>query len=224
MRIGNIIMNVLSLLLVGAGVALIGTFFLGVGSRDESAVAAQEGFDVPKLAKNAEASSQETSRVENEPIKEGEQKPAPVGGPRNRTLRLTIPAMARVQNAEIPYTTGTDEDSLRNHTAIHLEGTGFPWEEGANVYIAGHRLGYPRSESFLAFYDLNVLEDGDEVYVKDASGREYTYRVFKNITVSPTNLSVTRPVPNKNILTLQSCTLPDYSERLVVQAELVEMT
>jgi sortase A len=29
-------------------------------------------------------------------------------------------------------------------------------------------------------------------------------------------------MPDKNILTLQTCTLPDYSQRLVVQAELVE--
>jgi sortase A len=24
----------------------------------------------------------------------------------------------------------------------HIKHTGFPWEEEANVYIAGHRLGY----------------------------------------------------------------------------------
>jgi sortase A len=32
---------------------------------------------------------------------------------------------------------------------------------------------------------------------------------------------VTDPVAGKNILTLQTCTLPDYSQRLIVQAELV---
>ena len=226
MRIGNMIMNVLSLLLVGVGVALIATFFLGsaflgAGSRDESAVVAQEDFDVPRLTENAEASSQETGRVEDEPTKDGAQEPALVEGPKNKTLRITIPAMARVQNAEIPYTTGTDEDSLRNHTAVHLEGTGFPWEEEANVYIAGHRLGYPRTKSFLAFYDLNVLEDGDEVYVTDASGKKYTYRVFKNFVADPTDVFVTEPIEGKNILTLQTCTLPDYSQRLIVQAEQV---
>jgi sortase A len=29
-------------------------------------------------------------------------------------------------------------------------------------------------------------------------------------------------MPGKNILTLQSCTLPDYGKRLIVQAELKE--
>jgi sortase A len=226
MRIWNIIMNVLSLLLVGAGVALIATFFLGsaflgAGATDESAGAAREDFDLPKLAENPVPSSQETGRAEDQLTKDGAQEPVPVEAPKNKTLRITIPAMARVQNAEIPYTTGTDEESLRNHTAVHLEGTGFPWEEEANVYIAGHRLGYPRSESFLAFYDLNVLEDGDEVYVTDASGKKYTYRVFKNFVADPTDVFVTEPIEGRNILTLQTCTLPDYSRRLIVQAEQV---
>ena len=42
--------------------------------------------------------------------------------------------------------------------------------------------------------------------------------------MSPTDLSVTDPVEGKNILTLQTCTLPDYSNRLIVQAELVDTT
>jgi sortase A len=29
-------------------------------------------------------------------------------------------------------------------------------------------------------------------------------------------------LPGKNILTLQSCTLPDYAKRLIVQAELID--
>ena len=60
--------------------------------------------------------------------------------------------------------------TLGNHAAIHLAGTGFPWEDEANVYMAGHRLGYPRTPSFLAFFDLNKLEQGDEIYVTDANG------------------------------------------------------
>jgi len=35
---------------------------------------------------------------------------------------------------------------------------------------------------------------------------------------------VTDPVPGKNVLTLQTCTLPDYSQRLIVQAELTNTT
>jgi sortase A len=134
---------------------------------------------------------------------------------------MTIPAMSRVRDTEIPYTNGTDEKALRNHTAIHLDGTGHPWQEGANVYIAGHRLGYPRTGSFLAFYDLNVLEAGDEVYVKDANGKQYEYRVYRSLIVDPADIFVTRPVRGRSILTLQTCTFPDYSQRLIIQAERV---
>jgi sortase A len=119
---------------------------------------------------------------------------------------------------------GTDKQALSSHAAIHLAGTGFPWNEEANVYLAGHRLGYPRTDSFLAFFDLNKLEVGNQIYVTDANGTRYTYEVFKEFTVSPTDLSVTDTVEGKNIVTLQTCTLPDYSQRLIVQAELVDTT
>ena len=66
-----------------------------------------------------------------------------------------------------------------------------------------------------------MLENGDEITLRDADGKEYVYRVFKQFEVEPTNFSVTRPVPGKDVLTLQTCTLPDYSQRLIVQAEKV---
>lgn len=130
--------------------------------------------------------------------------------------------MARVKDATVPDAAGDDTKALDSNVAMHLRGTGFPWQEVANVYIAGHRLGYPRTESFLAFFDLKKLKEGNKVFVEDASGRRYTYEVFRQFIVNPTDVSVTRPVEGKNILTLQTCTLPDYSKRLVVQAELVE--
>lgn len=184
-----------------AGVGLIASFFLAGGLSSASANGdAAAGFNMPTL--------------ENES--------AAAGGPDDRTMLLTIPQMARVDEAEIPSAAGSDTEALDSNKAVHLQGTGFPWEEGSNVYIAGHRLGYPGSESFLAFYDLTNLEDGDEVTLTDSDGNDYTYRVFREMTVSPTDLSVTEPVEDKSVLTLQTCTLPDYSQRLIVQAELVD--
>jgi sortase A len=130
--------------------------------------------------------------------------------------------MSQIEDDTIPYVPGTDNDALASHAAIHLAGTGFPWQEEANVYVAGHRLGYPNTDSFLAFFDLNKLQNGNEVYVTDANGTRYTYKVFEKTVVSPSDLSVTEPIPGKNIITLQTCTLPDYSDRLIVQAELAE--
>ena len=201
-RSRNIISWVLSLAMIGAGVALIASFFLAGTQSTATNSSDPGGFNVPKL----------------EPAQDG----GAIAGPEDKTLKLTVPAMDKIEDDEIPSTTGTDEEALKTHAAIHLEGTGFPWQEEANVYVAGHRLGYPNSESFLTFWDLNNLKDGDKVFITDAAGTEYTYEVFKEVTVSPADLSVTDPVPGKNILTLQTCTLPDYSQRLIVQAELVE--
>jgi sortase A len=201
-RTRNIISWILSLAMIGAGVALIGSFFLAGTNITATNSADPGGFNVPKL----------------EPAQDA----GPVLGPEDKTLKLTVPAMSRIEDDEIPNTTGTDEEALKTHAAIHLEGTGFPWQQEANVYIAGHRLGYPNTESFLTFWDLDNVEKGDKVYITDADGTEYTYEVFKEVTVSPSDLSVTDTVPGKNIVTLQTCTLPDYSQRLIVQAELIE--
>jgi sortase A len=142
--------------------------------------------------------------------------------PADPTLTITVPSMERIKDAPVPDTFGDDEESLKNHVGIHLEGTGFPWQNEPNVYIAGHRLGYPNTPSFLAFWDLDNMADGDQIFIEDANGRKYTYQVFQTIEVEPTDLFVTEPVQGKNILTLQSCTLPDYAKRLIVQAELVD--
>ena len=93
--------------------------------------------------------------------------------------------MNRIKDDEIPNVSGNDGDALDANAAIHLEGTGFPWQKDANVYIAGHRLGYPNTGSFLSFFDLNKLQDGDEVFVTDANGTKYTYKVFREFAVSP---------------------------------------
>jgi sortase A len=53
-------------------------------------------------------------------------------------------------------------------------------------------------------------------------GRRYVYRVSKEFIVDPEDIDVTQPLEGKNVLTLQTCTLPDYSRRLIVQAERIE--
>ena len=201
-RTRNVVSWVLSLLMVAAGAALIASFFLA-GSLNSSATNSSNpgGFNVPRLDAGDDAQQ---------------------SGPKDRTLKLTVPKMAQLQEDTVPTVSGTNMQALSDHAAIHLAGTGFPWDEEANVYMAGHRLGYPRTDSFLAFFDLNKLEQGDEIYVTDAEGTRYTYEVYKQFSVSPTELSVTDPVPGKNILTLQTCTLPDYSQRLIIQAELTD--
>jgi sortase A len=208
-RIKNLASWALSVAMIAAGAALIASFYFASNLESIASNSAGSGdFNVPSLDTDAEG-------------------PAATG-PKDKTLKLTVPAMRQIEEDTVPTVPGNDAQALKSalgdHAAVHLAGTGFPWDEEANVYMAGHRLGYPKTNSFLAFFDLNELEKGDEIYVTDANGTRYTYEVFKEFIVSPTDLSVTDLVPGKNILTLQTCTLPDYSQRLIVLAELTNTT
>jgi sortase A len=143
--------------------------------------------------------------------------------PKNPTMTLTVPEMRRVNEVPVYNAPITDKSALHYGT-LHAKGTGFPWQEGANVYIAGHRLGFPGTKSYLVFWDLNKLKDGDEVILTDANGTRYTYEVFKTLIVNPDAYYVTKPVAGKSIVSLQTCTLPDYKQRLIVQAELASVS
>ena len=143
--------------------------------------------------------------------------------PKDKTLKLTIPEMKHIEDDTIPMGKGTNEALFHDHAAVHLRDTGFPWQRTANVYIAGHRIGFPGTDSNLAFYDLEDLKKGDKVYLEDAKGREYTYQVFNKLIVDPANLSVLRPIKGKNIVSLQTCTLPDYTNRVIYRAVLKDV-
>jgi sortase A len=143
--------------------------------------------------------------------------------PKKKRLKLTIPAMKRINNDPIPTGLGTDEKLFHDYAGVHLNSTGFPWKKTTNVYIAGHRIGFPGTRSNLAFYDLEDLKNGDKVYLEDADGRKYTYVVYKKLIVDPTNLKVLNPIKGKNIVSLQTCTLPDYTKRVIYRAELKDI-
>jgi len=140
------------------------------------------------------------------------------GGPEDRTLYLTVP---RLGLEDVPVYNSTSEEDL-TRSAVHVPATGFPWQEGANVFIAGHRIGYEGTGSYQIFYDIDQMREGDEITVTDADGNEYRYRMTSLEIVSPDNVEVMNPVEGKDIISLQSCTLPDYKERVIVQGEKVE--
>jgi sortase A len=182
----RIVAGLISLILIIAGLALIGYSLL---IRDPFAIGALFGPDTPE----------------------------------NPTMTLTVPEMQRVNNVPVYDAPMTDEAALHDGT-LHVRGTGFPWQQGANVYIAGHRLGFPGTKSYLVFWDLDKLESGDEVILTDANGTRYTYEIFEKFVVNPGDTHVTQPVAGRNVVTLQTCTLPDYSQRLIVQAELTAVS
>lgn len=142
--------------------------------------------------------------------------PPPV---RNTTMKLTIPSLQRVRRVPV-YTGAADDKSALHDGALHLEGTSFPWQRDANVYIAGHRLGYPHTKSWLVFWDLNELRRGRRVVLTDSEGKKYIYTVYDRFVLGPNDTSATKPVRGMNVISLQTCTLPNYTKRLIVRAEL----
>jgi sortase A len=231
-RFTETVLNLLSLLLVGVGIAVTASFFFGpqpenakaeVPSAERISTASKQP-DVPvpaeKIDKAIERQHREAAKAEQDQRAKHVRKVVP-RGPENKMLRMTIPKMSQIRNDTVPYSESDDKDAFHDHAAVHLRGTGNPWDRHPNVYIAGHRLGFPGTDSWLAFWDLNVLRKGDMIYLKDAAGDRYAYKVFKKFIVGPNEVSVTRPLPGRNIVSLQTCTLPDYSERLIVQAEKV---
>lgn len=191
-----------------------------VGKVDTPSVA-----DAPKPAdeqanKDEEAkSSDEDKKKEDEKDEEGGVDLASVPDPGSTDLYLTVPKMG----LEGDYVAnGVDEGTLYNG-AGHAPNTGFPWQEGANVYIASHVLGYAGTGSYMHFAALPNMTYGDMIYLTDAAGTEYTYKVSEILQVSIYDLWVMDPT-GKNQVSLQTCINPPaYDVRLVVRGDLVDV-
>ena len=73
------------------------------------------------------------------------------------------------------------------------------------------RLTIPETPRFTMDIERNVQQAAADVENFLTSG---------TFVVDPDAVRVLRPVPGKSVVSLQTCTLPDYSRRLVVQGEL----
>ena len=96
-RAKKIILWVLSPVMLLAGIALIASFFLA-GRLDSTATNSEDpgGFNVPRLEKTTQG-NEETTEAE----------------PEDTTLKLTVPAMSRIEDDEIPTTDGGDAAKLK---------------------------------------------------------------------------------------------------------------
>ena len=118
----------------------------------------------------------------------------------------------------------SDSSRALDQGVIHLPDTSLPWSDTPerNVYLAGHRLGWPGTGSHLIFYRLGALSNGDMITLRDRDGRRYNYKVIDSFTVSPDETWVTGRVRGRDLLTLQTCTpIPTFEKRLIVRAERV---
>jgi sortase A len=139
--------------------------------------------------------------------------------PGTTDLYLTVPKMGLMGDY---VANASDEGTLMNGAGKITE-TGFPWQESANTYIASHVYGYEGTGSWQHFAALPSMTYGDEVILADANGTEYVYEVSNIITVMPTDTWITEPQAGKDMVSLQTCVGPGWSERLVVQAERVDV-
>ncbi len=134
-------------------------------------------------------------------------------------VTLSVPKLG-LKDVALP--TGSTQAELDREGVLRLRGSGLPWQEGSNTFIAGHALGFPRTRVPYAFYELGEMMPGDEILIEGADGKRYTFRMYDRLTVEPDDFWVTYPVEGKTVVSLQTCTpVPSFENRLVVRGELV---
>ena len=102
---------------------------------------------------------------------------------------------------EIPiYHYSTDE--ILDKGIGHIHGSSLPvGGKGTHAVLTGHR-GLPESKLFT---DLDQIEKNDRFYIHSLT-RDLAYRVTKIQVVLPHEVSSLRIVPNKDLVTLVTCT------------------
>ena len=212
---------------------------VGKQTADEVALLASEEEDVKTPAEKTEADQeaaqtadekQEAAKQEEQSQKQDDPQQASLPNPPTNDLWFSIPALGLYDQ----YVTNTNDFSAVDYGAVKLPNSGFPWQKGANTYIAAHRLGYPGTASYHQFYDLPALQLGDIVYLGDANGTTYTYKVSGFKEIAPNQVAeVTGPQGGRDMVSLQTCienygdywTMgPNWYVRYIVQADRVSVT
>jgi len=138
--------------------------------------------------------------------------------PPNAIMGLSV---KKLQVYNVPVVSSGSQKALAAG-AIHVPETSLPWSRTSerNVYIAGHRIGYPDTNSRLIFYELDELERGDEIVLRRRDGKSYRYRVSETFVAGPYDSWVMGRVRGRDMLTLQTCTpIPTFEKRLIVRAD-----
>jgi sortase A len=136
---------------------------------------------------------------EDEAAEEDEDEAAPTP-PDDPTMFLSIPKL------DIADAVVLDGEAGLELGVQHLEGAGYPWLPGSNVYMSGHRVGFPGTGSDHIFYSLPAMSEGDEIILRDTLGQEHKYEVSEIFAVTPFDVWVADPVAGKDMVTLQVCT------------------
>jgi sortase A len=159
-----------------------------------------------KSSKNSESSessknSKDKGEKKQDSKKKEKQETKAPPDPKINTMWMSIPRLGMYSDTVF----NSSSHEQMGVGAIKLPPTGFPWEGGANTYISAHRIGYPGYQSYNQFYALPAMQQGDVVYVGDANGTTYVYKVTKKFAVKPWENWVTEPKAGEDLLTLQTC-------------------
>ena len=211
-RQGAGLVLLMSLVIIVLGITL---FFRTESSQRTSEPLSVDRVAVPMISDAPEAvagqsgkSSHDGGATTEKGAKEGdknqqaaaEQPAIPV--PATNDLWVTIPRLGLYD----VYVANSDAESVLDYGLGKRADSGFPWQNDANTYIVGHRLGWPGTGSDHIFYSLPSMSEGDEIVLYDSLGQEYTYRVSEVFAVTPFDLWVTESVPGRDMITLQVCT------------------
>ncbi|HHQ4319556.1 class D sortase [Clostridium perfringens] len=214
------IRNILGILLIVAGISLIGvTIWMKYDTyRQQQAVLdsfRNLQFDVP------EGENKDTEALKEEDNKENSNKAEKVEVEKDKKPEkaqleegkgigiLNIPKI----NLEIGIIEGVSYEDIK-YVVGHFPGSPMPGEKG-NFSIAGHRISYFGQ----AFKDIDKLEKGDKVKVT-YNGKEYTYEVTDMYEVTPNETEALNPTKDATI-TIVTCTT-DAKNRVIVKGKLVE--
>ncbi|MDU6175612.1 MAG: class D sortase [Clostridium perfringens] len=214
------IRNILGILLIVAGISLIGvTIWMKYDTyRQQQAVLdsfRNLQFDVP------EGENKDTEALKEEDTKENSNKDEKVEVEKDKKPEkaqleegkgigiLNIPKI----NLEIGIIEGVSYEDIK-YVVGHFPGSPMPGEKG-NFSIAGHRISYFGQ----AFKDIDKLEKEDKVKVT-YNGKEYTYEVTDMYEVTPNETEALNPTKDATI-TIVTCTT-DAKNRVIVKGKLVE--
>lgn len=214
------IRNILGILLIVAGISLIGvTIWMKYDTyRQQQAVLdsfRNLQFDVPegenkdKEVLKEEDTKENSNKVEKVEV-EKDKKPEKAQLEEGKGIGiLNIPKI----NLEIGIIEGVSYEDIK-YVVGHFPGSPMPGEKG-NFSIAGHRISYFGQ----AFKDIDKLEKGDKVKVT-YNGKEYTYEVTDMYEVTPNETEALNPTKDATI-TIVTCTT-DAKNRVIVKGKLVE--
>ncbi|WP_368235144.1 class D sortase [Clostridium perfringens] len=214
------IRNILGILLIVAGISLIGvTIWMKYDTyRQQQAVLdsfRNLQFDVPegenkdKEVLKEEDTKENSNKAEKVEV-EKDKKPEKAQLEEGKGIGiLNIPKI----NLEIGIIEGVSYEDIK-YVVGHFPGSPMPGEKG-NFSIAGHRISYFGQ----AFKDIDKLEKGDKVKVT-YNGKEYTYEVTDMYEVTPNETEALNPTKDATI-TIVTCTT-DAKNRVIVKGKLVE--